>query len=1075
MDEKHLGSSTSPFSSVELRLEKPNEHETMFSLWRYNLKELVCERSNVEQSYLSNTEISVAIVVVSLFNLERNMRWAGLELSSRHYCWSDMKNREESAISEAVSYLLRQNLVTYVQDNAASLLDPSGEKILRAISHFNGGDKFNRCLFLFNGHGTPEPLTDGQLVLPSESGFGTTPLSVKELVEHLEIPGCFIFDCDFAGSLYPIFSELQDQDMFAFFACGPDETLTHRLGLPADLFTSCLLTPALISLLWGSRQFYAFQKGGLHQFPLSYFTDQNGIKPHLLSFSFEIERLLRCLVKAMAYGAMPAKDLFNIFYRDAKAGKLFINFCVARRIGSEIGFTPMSYPEIPDFSRHPLWEFFDLYLDRVLLRLIEIDNGKPVSQQQINGDMESFLSDGLLAVEHALDLRFSESNPSEMALLPMMLCAPSLHARAVVALTKFIDTGEVALRAGLCYGLLPIVLSMPYRKEPELLLAIGYIIAKFLCFSFRNEGQLTAFTCSGSQVVGPLLDAATNARSEYAIIALIIMIAGLQVDPGDEVEQISRETFEKVRAFVNSPNPMLQFWSLLFLCEYISCVQNPESFDSDISKALLSVAAAPYVEIRCACLSVLDSLVKYGAPEKHLLVWGDILKIFECESSHLVRMQELLLIRTVLQRSGDCPAVAPLKQATIERLKVLVNDPHPDICSYAEFLMDKIDNPSKCWDKELMTTLLYGSVDKFLETSFSDISSCTRPPFCSEPKIPPATPCPSSMNCGSSAEKRACRGLRFTEIDHVAPKSKITTNLVFYGGEKVMFGDIDGNITIRNYTDHNSEFCHNWAGFFSTTARKYQLQTLSPIAQDAVLCMTSNGDIAILSNIMDSRPTTADNFRLVPHLCELQQRPTIDYDSRCAIAYGSGETGMIQVFDICSGCTIPKFKTSDSVIHKLRVMPKCDGILAVASDEMSFVDVRDASNPAIIASVKKKPIDFEPMRSDARETSVIIAYDDHTVTWLDMRQPEQEQVITKQSSLSAVDACYWGDYALVAGPNVSIIDLSNSAQYSAIDGMYPAKQRPTNITSAAFHTSKPALGFVIEEKAIVIAGVLMDF
>ena len=229
-------------------------------------------------------------------------------------------------------------------------------------------------------------------------------------------------------------------------------------------------------------------------------------------------------------------------------------------------------------------------------------------------------------------------------------------------------------------------------------------------------------------------------------------------------------------------------------------------------------------------------------------------------------------------------------------------------------------------------------------------------------------------------------------------------------------------------------------------------------------------------NIDENPPTTADNFRLVPHLCELQQRPTIDYDSRCAIAYGSGEIGMIQAFDICSGCTIPKFKTSNSVIHKLRVMPKCDGILAVASDEMSFVDVRDASNPAIIVSVKKKPIDFEPMRSEARETSVIIAYDDDTVTWLDMRQPEQEQVITKHSSLSAVDACYWGDYALVAGPNVSIIDLSNpGAQYSAIDGMYPAKQRPTNITSAAFHTSKPALGFVIEEKAIVIAGVLMDF
>ena len=1080
-DEKQPTSETSPLTTVDRVIDIMAKEETMFSLWRYNLRKLICMRAPIDQSSFSNTEISVAIVVVCLMNLERNMRWAGFELSSRHYCWSDMQNRESSAISEAVAYLLRQNLVTYVQENAASLLDPSGEKLMRAVAHFEGGDKGNRCLFVFNGHGTPKPLKDGELCLPSESGFGETPLSVKELVEKFDIPGCFIFDCDFAGSLYQVFKGMPEKDMFAFFACGPDETLTHRLGLPADLFTSCLLTPALISLLWGSRQFYAFKKGGLHQFPLSYFTDENGIKPHLLSFSFEIERLLRCLVKAMAYGAMEPKDLFNIFFRDAKAGKLFIHFCVAKRIGAEIGFTPMSYPEIPDFSRHPLWEFFDLYLDRVLLRLMEIDNGMPVSQQQINGDMAAFLSDGLLAVEYALDLKFSESNPSELALLPMMLCEPALHSRAVVALTKFIDTGEVALKAGLCYGLLPIILSMPYRNEPELLLAIGYIVAKFLCFAFKNEqGQLAVFTCSGAQVVASLMANVTTASSEYMIIAIIIMIAGMQIDPDEEIEKIPQAAFQTVLSFVSSKDLMLQFWSLLFIGEYVSCVRNLEQFSQPVAETLLSAHSGQLAETRCAFLFAFDALVDYDDAnvEKHLKIWLDIVKSFDSEPSQLVRMQELLLTQKILERVASHSTLTlaeQAKQTAIDRLNVLANDPHPEICEYAQQLLTKVDSPDD-WSHDAATTLLNSSVDQFLAVNFSEIRQYKRPPFCMEPSIPPIMPCPSAVNIGSSSEKRSCRGVRFTEIDHTAPGRKITTNLAFYGGEKVMFGDSDGNITIRNYTDHNNEFCHNWESFFSTTARKHRLQTLVPIAQDVVLCMTSNGDITILANVMVSCPTIADNFRLVPEIAELEQRPTVDYDCMRARVYGSGETGVIHPIDIRSGCTIPKFSVSAHPIKKLKVMPKCDGLLGVASQDLAFVDIRDTASPVITASGTKAVIDFEPMRSEGRDTSVIVAYDDDTVSCLDLRRPEEQMLLLKQSSISAVDACYWGDYALVAGRNVLVVDINNKgATYSAIDGMYPTKQRPTDITSAAFHTSKPALGFVVQETAVVIAGVLMEF
>ncbi|KAH0795842.1 regulatory-associated protein of TOR 2-like [Histomonas meleagridis] len=417
-------------------------------LWRFDLKSLISSKStNKQQSNSPITDITVSAAIVCLFHLERNMRWAGLELSSRHYCWTDMKNRDSASVSEAVAFQLRNSLATYVQDNVFTLTDPSPNKILQLFQQFQTLDPSNRCLFIFNGHGTPEPVTEDSLILPPDEGFDKSELPISTLVNSLPIPGCFIFDADFSGGLFKTFSEAANgRDQIAFFSCGPNECLPHRIGLPSDLFTSCLLTPAYISMLWGSRQFYAFDSGGLHQFQLNQFSDENRVHPHLLLFSYEIERLLQCLVKAMAYSSLTPNNLFDLFYRDQKVGKLYVNFCVAQRIGSEIGFTPMSYPEIPDFSRHHLWDFFDLYLDTVLFRLTEIESSKSIGQQQISEDMTFFLSNALTTIENSLEMNFLEAEVPEISLLPLILLDTNLIERSIISFTKFIDTGVKALR-----------------------------------------------------------------------------------------------------------------------------------------------------------------------------------------------------------------------------------------------------------------------------------------------------------------------------------------------------------------------------------------------------------------------------------------------------------------------------------------------------------------------------------------------------------------------------------------------------------------------------------------------------
>ena len=577
---------------------------------------------NKNRTSVQNTDTVNGIAAVCLQNLERNMQLLGLELSSRHFSWTDMRdlpNIGQSSISNKAGFYLKQHLFNMLKSESVVLPDPSPNTLLSTINELSlKQTKNKRMLFMLVGQGLPQYTDEKEkcITLWPTKSEPNTKLSFSKLINAFSYPSCFIIDADYAGVMYNDFASenLGNPDRFGFFSCGKDEMLPHRVGLPSDLFSSCMLTPAFISILFGSRQFYAFKLGGLHELSLDDFSETSNNMPLLNPFSFVITKLLNVLVKAMAASTMDPLFLYNTFYRDKKVGHFYVNFCLARRIGLEIGFHPISYPQIPDFSTHKLWGYMDMYIDRVLLKLIPINEPNKLTPQQIvSQDMTKFLSDALVAVEHGLTQMIGDALPNELSMLPMILEDPALFVRGLTALTQFIDSGKQAMYQCICMNIIDCLINAysMINGENKTILRITYCIAKLLCFSYIKGENLTLFTSSPYKFVQLLLQSNQNGDPLFVIIASILTSAGLAIDIEREVASLSPEVFGIFLSNIQTKSLHARYWVLLF----ISLLLKSESISIQpmlILQLLQPSLQALDADVRAVAINAFTSLIEYS-------------------------------------------------------------------------------------------------------------------------------------------------------------------------------------------------------------------------------------------------------------------------------------------------------------------------------------------------------------------------------------------------------------------------------------------------------------------------------
>ena len=233
------------------------------------------------------------------------------------YCWTKTSTESTSNPQQEIAKAIVQQYQQCVPGiSLAARVNPTTADFkasFERLKHVAG----KRFLFHYVSYGAAE-VTAQEIALHSQDKLSFDRFSIEYILNATAPCAVHIIDCDFAGMLAPTYySFISDRadsgnevDLFAFFACGAREKLPRSPGLPFDLFTSCMTTPARTALLWHSRHYYCFKNGPLRPLEPDFFEKAPS------SIINEITLILHRLVEAMACEVFPPELFLKVFHSD---------------------------------------------------------------------------------------------------------------------------------------------------------------------------------------------------------------------------------------------------------------------------------------------------------------------------------------------------------------------------------------------------------------------------------------------------------------------------------------------------------------------------------------------------------------------------------------------------------------------------------------------------------------------------------------------------------------------------------------------------------------------------------------
>jgi len=139
-------------------------------------------------------------------------------------------------------------------------LDPIPDDVKKLCQSQRRNAKDERVLLHYNGHGVPKPTSNGEVWVFNKNFTQYIPLSLHDLSSWMGGPSIYVFDCNAAGVIVNWFLNYSTEgsrgspdgpvlkDHILLAACAANEILPTSPDLPADVFTSCLLTPIKMAL-----------------------------------------------------------------------------------------------------------------------------------------------------------------------------------------------------------------------------------------------------------------------------------------------------------------------------------------------------------------------------------------------------------------------------------------------------------------------------------------------------------------------------------------------------------------------------------------------------------------------------------------------------------------------------------------------------------------------------------------------------------------------------------------------------------------------------------------------------------
>ncbi|EAY05162.1 hypothetical protein TVAG_058190 [Trichomonas vaginalis G3] len=900
------------------------------------------------------------------------------------------------------------------------------------------------------GHGLQQNPDQTTLNLSPTIEDENDSLKYTDLISAFKDPSCFIIDADYAGNMYPIFADetIGNKDRIGFFACSEDEILPRKVRLPADLFTSCMLTPAYVAILLESRQFYAFKKEGIHELELEDFSENGNLKNLIMPFTQIINKMMNCLVRAMSLEVLKPTDHYNIFFKDPKVSHLFVNFCFAQHIGNEIGFHPLSYPKIPDFTEHPLWEYLCMYLDHVLYYLLApFDNTK--QNQIVNYDKNVFLSDVLSSITNALNDRFNKDIPRQFALFPLIFDDDNLVEKGIETLILYFDKRQnLSIKNSICLGMIECLTTIQTKNHLSSIKGIAYCLCKLLAFAYTNKNGYELFLSYPNDILTNLIrDNSNDVNITLAIVLLTIMCS---LD-GSYVENFpNKEYFVNLS---NGRNKMHIFWSLLFISLFVDAFEELPQGDFNLffNKVCNSIIIDD-PDIKSASINVLSSLIVHDIGFISIdLVRNTIVENY-LSPSQIVRMQTFLLLQNFL--ISDMANDEVYFKDVFECLVAMKDDANPDIANAAKYIFQKFHNKDKN-DVLIIpyhsSALIDGSISAFLKIKFDNLHICTDPPF--NPHIMPLTK-KVLPSMGAFPQSNYI----FNEIDKVEHDKKVTTNIAFIDENFYAFGDVDGSICVRNFTEHIT-IKHNKQKFFRSDNNS-PLSFVTPFLNDSLITGTKNGFISIISGIHGEMYLN-DSFK-VPAACHLELNSTEFDDIKNCFMIGT-EEGTVEIWDASRCQNTNPIKLLDEGISKIHLSPEDNSLIGVIGRKsgcLKWFDSRSGfDNPVIyygdgfveFETVKFERGGFLALGSDGKMSQFRL-------------NSMNKRSFTSLDNYEIFDVSLHKPCFIACGKSLDVVDLISGTPFHVLPRLYSFK--PGAISSIDFNSHQHTFCFVANGNTI---------
>lgn len=432
-------------------------------------------------------------------------------------------------------------------------------------------------------------------------------------------------------------------DAIHLAACTAAQVLPMSPDLPADLFTCCLTSPIETSL-----RHFVLQDPLRRNISTSPDDPRSKVTVEMVmripgdlkdrrTPLGELNWIFTAVTDTIAWSSFP-RDIFNrLFRQDLLVAALFRNFLLAQRIMTTYHCTPMSIPELPMTSNHPLWHSWDLAVDACLSQLPELleaqeahDNGTshvpPLSTYRPSNffaqhlqAFEVWLQHGGTATGTAIKGADSASAvghrppPEQLPIVLQVLLSQAHRLRALILLSRFVDLGPWAVHLSLSIGIFPYVQKLLQSPAIELKPVLIFIWARILAVD--KSCQVDLLREQGYEYFAKILSpyglaansnqplSIPNANEHRAMCAFILSTLCRNFRPGQNA-CLASEVFDACMVRLGEDDWLLKTWSLLCIAQLWADNDDAKAlFHSPQRQAdLLGALRSTAVEVRAAAL-----------------------------------------------------------------------------------------------------------------------------------------------------------------------------------------------------------------------------------------------------------------------------------------------------------------------------------------------------------------------------------------------------------------------------------------------------------------------------------------